>query len=74
MTETADSTTYKMVDLAMRNWRQGDVAQVRIFSHFADLRRPVTSASIRVRLFERWVISGCFGHAARLRRSMVSSS
>ncbi len=48
MTETADSTTYKMVDLAMRNWRQGDVAQVRIFSHFADLRRPVTSASIQL--------------------------
>jgi hypothetical protein len=27
-----------------------------------------------VRLSERWLISGCFGHAARLRRSMVSSS
>jgi len=27
-----------------------------------------------VRLFERRLISGCFGHAARLRRSMVSSS
>jgi len=28
----------------------------------------------RVRLFKRQVIWGCFGHAARLRRSMVSSS
>ena len=27
-----------------------------------------------VRLFERFLISGCFGHAARLRFSMVSSS
>jgi len=27
-----------------------------------------------VRLFKRQVIWGCFGHAARLRRSMVSSS
>ena len=27
-----------------------------------------------VRLSERFLISGCFGHAARLRRSMVSSS
>ena len=32
------------------------------------------SGSLGVRLFKRWVISGCFGHAARLRRSMVSSS
>ncbi len=27
-----------------------------------------------VRLSERWLISGCFGHAARLSRSMVSWS
>jgi hypothetical protein len=27
-----------------------------------------------VRLSKRCLISGCFGHAARLRRSMVSSS
>jgi hypothetical protein len=28
----------------------------------------------RVRLFKKYLIPGCFGHAARLRRSMVSSS
>jgi hypothetical protein len=27
-----------------------------------------------VHLSERWLISGCFGHAARLSRSMVSWS
>lgn len=29
----------------MKRWRQGDVAAVQNFSHVADLRRPVTSAS-----------------------------
>jgi len=29
---------------------------------------------LRVRLFKKYLISGYFGHAARLRRSMVASS
>lgn len=45
MTEAWDSSTYQIVDEAMKRWRQGDVAAVRSFSHIADLRRPVTSAS-----------------------------
>lgn len=48
MTEAAESSVYQIVDAAMQSWRQGDVAQVRSFSHFADLRRPVTSASIQL--------------------------
>src|ERR1035441_1289941 len=48
MTGAADSSIYQMVDAAMQSWRQGDVAQVRSFSHFADLRRPVTAASIQL--------------------------
>ena len=34
----------------------------------------VNAATEGVRLSKRCLISGCFGHAARLRRSMVSSS
>jgi hypothetical protein len=45
MTEASDSSTYEIVDEVMKRWRQGDVAAVQIFSHIADLRRPVTSAS-----------------------------
>ena len=38
-------------------------------------RRALVDGTLwRVRLFKRQVIWGCFGHAARLRRSMVSSS
>jgi transcriptional regulator with XRE-family HTH domain len=37
-------------------------------------RRLTRVSAQRVRLFKRQVIWGCFGHAARLRRSMVSSS
>ena len=33
--------------------------------------RPVSG---RVHLFKKYLISGCFGHAARLSRSIVSSS
>ena len=36
--------------------------------------RDLGEPPFRVRLFKRQVIWGCFGHAARLRRSMVSSS
>lgn len=48
MTEASDSSTYEIVDEAMKRWRQGDVAAVQSFSHVADLRRPVTSASIEL--------------------------
>ena len=37
-------------------------------------RATSSPSSRRVRLFKRQVIWGCFGHAARLKRSMVSSS
>jgi hypothetical protein len=47
MTDAADSSIYQQVDAAMLSWRQGDIAQVQRFSHAADLRRPVTSASIQ---------------------------
>ena len=30
--------------------------------------------TVRVHLFKKYLISGCFGHAARLSRSIVSSS
>lgn len=45
MTEASDSSTYEVVDEAMKRWRQGDVAAVQGFSHVADLRRPVTATS-----------------------------
>src|SRR5690349_11745928 len=45
MTEASDSSAYEVVDEAMKRWRQGDVAAAQSFSHVADLRRPVTSAS-----------------------------
>lgn len=48
MTEASDSSTYEVVDEAMKRWRQGDVAAVQSFSHVADLRRPVTSASVEL--------------------------
>lgn len=48
MTEASDSSHYEIVDEAMKRWRQGDVAAVHTFSHIADLRRPVTSASMEL--------------------------
>jgi hypothetical protein len=48
MTEAAGSSIHEIVDQAMERWRQGDVAAVRSFTHIADLRRPVTSASVEL--------------------------
>ena len=48
MTEAADQSVYYIVDAALKDWRQGDVAVVKSFNHFADLRRPVTDASIEL--------------------------
>ena len=48
MTEAADRSVYDIVDATMKDWRQGDVAVVKSFNHFADLRRPVTDASIQL--------------------------
>ena len=35
---------------------------------------PALDPFHRVHLFKKYLISGCFGHAARLSRSIVSSS
>jgi len=32
----------------MKPWRQGDVADVKTFQHFADLRRPATTEALRL--------------------------
>ena len=44
------------------------------YSDWIDRIAEIASVWHRVRLSERFLISGCFGHAARLRFSMVSSS
>ena len=54
---------------------------IGVFHNTAPPHIPSTTGSsaslhswVRVHLSERFLISGYFGHAARLRRSMVSSS
>jgi hypothetical protein len=49
VTEPSDSPSFSTVDAAMQSWRQGDIAQLDIFWHLADFRRPVTSASIALK-------------------------
>lgn len=48
MAEPNDAPAFLTVDALMEPWRQGDIALVTNFQHFADLRRPVTSASRRL--------------------------
>ena len=53
------------------------VVSARVFAALTDYLWRLTykwACWSRVRLSRRCLISGCFGHAARLRRSMVSSS
>ena len=53
MTEAGEPSVHELVDQAMKNWRQGDVAAVRKFVHIADLRRPVTSASLQLSMSQQ---------------------
>ncbi len=48
MKESNDAPAFVTVDALMEQWRQGDIAEVRIFQHFADLRRPVTAEALRL--------------------------
>jgi hypothetical protein len=48
MTEASEMSTFTVVDEAMKQWRQGDVVAYRSFNHIADLRRPVTTASLEL--------------------------
>jgi len=48
MREPNDAPAFLTVDALMEPWRQGDIAAVRIFQHFADLRRPVTTEAVRL--------------------------
>jgi hypothetical protein len=43
-----DASAFLTVDALMEPWRQGDIADVRAFEHFADLRRPITTAAMRL--------------------------
>ena len=48
MEESLGVPEFVTVDALMESWRQGDIADVRTFQHFADLRRPVTAEAHRL--------------------------